>query len=300
MSLVEIRDLTVEYVKGKERFRAIDAISLSLSEGETLAVVGESGCGKTTLARAVLGLQPYTGEIKIEGRRVEGATPRQSEQVGMVWQDPYASLDPLWTIERSIREPGEIARRNVPVDELLTKVGLDPVMKSRFPHQFSGGQRQRVAIARAIGLNPKLVICDEPTAALDLSVQAQVLNLLKDIQDETRCSYLFISHDLATVSFLADRIAVMYLGKIVEIGPADEVMQRPKHPYTKLLLDSMLSHERIGLLPTASQGEIAPRTEQGCTFRPRCNRAQEACSVKQPELSELNAVHTVACYHPVP
>lgn len=242
---LRLESLTVDY----GTFRAVDGVSLEIAPGETVGLVGESGCGKTTVARAILGLQPYTGSIRINGQPVRGVARDQASRLGMIWQDPYASLNPLWRVGRSIQEPAVLCGQTIDLARVMHQVGLAPEMAERYPHELSGGQRQRVAIARAMALRPSLVLCDEPTAALDLSVQAQVLNLLKDVQQEVQCAYLYISHDLATVRYLADRIAVMYFGKIVELGPAEQVFSNPAHEYTRLLLDSMLSHERVGQLP---------------------------------------------------
>ena len=210
MSVLSVRDVRVEFMSPGGVVRALDGVSLDVETGEIVAVVGESGCGKTTLARAVLGLQPMSaGEITLNGRKVEGTTRTMARGVGMVWQDPYASLDPRWRVKDAITEAADLA--GVPADavELFDRVGLDQRWLDRYPHQLSGGQRQRVAIGRALAAEPPLVICDEPTAALDLSIRAQILNLLKTIQRDRGCSFLYISHDLTTVRFLADRVAVI-------------------------------------------------------------------------------------------
>ena len=256
-ALLEVQNARVEFAQQGGSVRALDGVSLRVDPGETLAVVGESGCGKTTLARAVLGLQPLTeGEISLKGKPVKGTPRNLAEQVGMVWQDPYASLNPKWKVGRSVQEPGNIVGRRSNPTEVFEEVGLDPQMLSRYPHQLSGGQRQRVAIGRALALKPPLVICDEPTAALDLSIRAQILNLLKDIQQKNRCSFLYISHDLTTVRFLADRVAVMYLGRIVEEGPTEKLFSDPRHPYTKALLDSAPSLEKLMQLPEPPVGRF--------------------------------------------
>lgn len=266
--------------------RALDGVSLSVEAGETVAVVGESGCGKTTLARGILGLQRLSsGTVRLhsDGEKVNGST--LAERIGMVWQDPYASLDPRWKVSRIIEEPGRIAGKAVDVSAILEEVGLSPETGDRYPHQMSGGQRQRVAIGRALALRPPLVVCDEPTAALDLSIQAQILNLLRDIQESRKCSILYISHDLTTVRFLADRVAVMYLGKIVEVGTTSSVFSNPMHPYTKALLDSAPSLERLGYLPEPAKGEVPDPSERidGCRYAPRCPRAIEPCRKGEPQ-----------------
>lgn len=249
-AVLSVKDLVVEYKTPGGILRAVDGVSLDVQPGETVAVVGESGCGKTTLARAILGLQPFVeGSILIQGSPVTGATRDQASRVGMVWQDPFASIDPQWTIRRIVGEAGVLSKRQVNLNQLLESVGLSAELAERYPHQLSGGQRQRAAIARALALHPPLVICDEPTAALDLSIQAQILNLLKDIQESQKCSFLYISHDLLTVRYLAHRVAVMYRGQFVETGTAEEVFENPKNDYTKALLDSAPSLEKLGLLP---------------------------------------------------
>ena len=299
--LLEIRDAKVEFGGPGGRVRALDGVSLKVEPGETVAVVGESGCGKTTLARAVLGLQPLVGgEIELGGTRVEGVSPTNAERVGMVWQDPYASLNPKWTVGRSVAEPLRIARKKGETDSIFEEVGLDPRMVTRYPHQLSGGQRQRVAIGRALALKPPLVICDEPTAALDLSIRAQILNLLKEVQRANGCSFLYISHDLTTVRFLADRVAVMYLGRIVEEGPTEAIFHDPRHPYTKALLDSAPSLERLLELPDAPPGEIPdPRTRfVGCRYAGRCPKAQEDCLRIDPEAT-YEGNRRFFCHHPV-
>jgi oligopeptide/dipeptide ABC transporter ATP-binding protein len=284
--LLDVQDVQVEFPVKGGAVRALDGVSLQVKTGETVAVVGESGCGKTTLARAVLGLQQLSGgAVKVQGRAVSGVAKGLASSIGMVWQDPYASLDPKWRVAKSIEEPLRLEGKSGSIEEILRDVGLDPKMATRYPHELSGGQRQRVAIARALALKPPLVICDEPTAALDLSIQAQVLNLLKELQSSLGCAYLYISHDLLTVRFLADRIAVMYLGRIVEEGPTEEVFRHPRHPYTKALL------EAAGEIPD-------PRTRfPGCRFAGRCPKAQQVCIDNDPEGRDIESVR-VWCHFP--
>jgi oligopeptide/dipeptide ABC transporter ATP-binding protein len=299
--LLQISNVSVEFPVGGGVVRALDGVSLVVNKGETVAVVGESGCGKTTLARAVLGLQPLSGgQIELDGLMVKGASRELAEKVGMVWQDPYASLNPKWPVSKSALEPQRIVGKQGSAATIFKEVGLDDRFLDRYPHQLSGGQRQRVAIGRALALKPPLVICDEPTAALDLSIRAQILNLLKDVQQQEGCAFLYISHDLTTVRYLADRVAVMYLGRIVEEGVTEEVFNRPKHPYTQALLESAPTLEKLMHLPEAPQGEIPdPRTRfPGCRFAGRCPNAQERCLSSDPAESR-DGEHRYFCHFPV-
>jgi oligopeptide/dipeptide ABC transporter ATP-binding protein len=235
----------------------------------------------------------------MNGRTITGTYREIAEEIGMVWQDPYASLDPKWRVGRSAIEASVIAHKPVTAPELFDEVGLDRDLVGRFPHELSGGQRQRVAIGRALALKPPLVICDEPTAALDLSIRAQILNLLKAVQAEKGCSFLYISHDLTTVRFLANRIAVMYLGRIVETGPTESIFERPRHPYTKALLDSAPTLDKLLQLPEAIPGEIPdPRTRfQGCRFEGRCPNAQGRCAQEDPPAT-VEGPRTFYCFFP--
>ncbi|MCZ7581448.1 MAG: ABC transporter ATP-binding protein [Fimbriimonadaceae bacterium] len=263
--------------------------------------MGESGCGKTTLARAVLGLQPVVqGTIDLLGQPIEQQRSRIAERVGMIWQDPFASLDPRWPVGKSVREPAAICKQTVDVPGLLLEAGLDPSHEGRYPHELSGGQRQRVAIARALALKPPLVICDEPTAALDLSIRAQILNLLKSIQAKSKCAFLYISHDLSTVRFLADRVCVMYLGRFVETGPIQRVFEQPMHPYTKALLDSAPTLEKLRRLPQPLPGELPDPRERfaGCRFAARCGNVLDVCRNSDPSPREEGGV-TYFCHNPV-
>lgn len=299
-SILRVEDVHVEFSSPGGSVRALDGVSLEVQRGEILAVVGESGCGKTTLARAVLGLQPLkSGSIQLLGQEVRGVVRNQAEKVGIVWQDPYASLDPRWRVGKSVGEPLRVLGQKFDAAALFEQVGLDPNLVTRFPHQLSGGQRQRVAIGRALSTKPPLVICDEPTAALDLSIRAQILNLLKDIQQQLHCSFLYISHDLMTVRFLADRITVMYLGRIVEEGPTEEVFASPRHPYTKALLDSAPTLEKLLHLPDAPAGEIPdPRTRFiGCRYAGRCPNLLEVCPRVDPRRT-LEGDREFYCHNP--
>ncbi len=299
--LLEVRDATVEFENQGRRFRALDRVSIRLDAASVLAVVGESGCGKTTLARAILGLQPLaSGEIFVQGKQIRRLEKDLAARVGIVWQDPYASLDPRWRVGDIVGEPFDMLGLPVESERVLEEVGLGAEFARRYPHQLSGGQRQRVAIGRALALRPPLVICDEPTAALDLSVQAQILNLLQDLKDEFNCAYLYISHDLLTVRFLADQIAVMYLGRVVEEGLAEPLFFSPLHPYTKMLLDAAPSIEKIGVLPPLSRDEAsdAPRSEVGCPFASRCPRAARICFEADPPWVERGGLRA-ACHFPL-
>lgn len=299
--LLAVEDVHVHFASPGGTVRALDGVSLEVGYGETVAVVGESGCGKTTLARVVLGLQPkVSGRVVFEGQEVHGTFKGIAEKIGMVWQDPFASLDPRWRVGKSVAEPLAIAGRKGSSAEIFDEVGLPSDFINRFPHQLSGGQRQRVAIGRALATKPPLVICDEPTAALDLSIRAQILNLLRDLQSKTNCSFLYISHDLTTVRFLADRVAVMYLGRIVEMGRTKDIFNHPRHPYTKALLDSAPSIDKLMELPEAPAGEIPdPRTHfEACRYASRCPNATAICVEKDPPpYSENGQVYY--CYHPV-
>jgi oligopeptide/dipeptide ABC transporter ATP-binding protein len=293
--------------------RAVDGVSLSIAPGETLGLVGESGCGKSTLSNAVVGLvKPTRGSIRVGGREVVGADADAlraiRRNVQMIFQDPALSLNPRMTIGESVGEPlrvrglasgGALKER---VATLLTSVGLRPEHAARYPHQFSGGQRQRVVIARALGLEPSLVVCDEPVSALDVSVRAQILNLLVDLQRRMGVAYLFVSHDLAVVRHICDRVAVMYLGRLVEVASRDTLFGAPKHPYTLALMSAVpepdpvrqRTRQRIvlqGDLPSPS------RVPTGCAFHTRCPRATALCSQERPALTPRPDGALVACHH---
>ena len=282
--------------KGKAILRAVDGVSFEIRRGETLALVGESGCGKSTVARLLVGLyRPTRGEVEFFGhdlREIDTAAGRGLRQkLQMIFQDPYASLNPRWRVADIIAEPlrahrvcktdAEAMQR---VDELLTLVRLAPADKEKYPHQFSGGQRQRLSIARALATHPEFLVCDEPTSALDVSVQAQVLNLMKDLQRELGLTYLFISHNLAVVRHISDRVGVMYLGKLVELAPKPTLFAAPRHPYTRMLLDAIPDLEMTGRARTPVAGEVPNplNPPSGCTFHPRCPHANERCRTEAP------------------
>ncbi len=309
--LIEVRNLVKHFPieNSDDVVKAVDGVSFDIFSGETLGLVGESGCGKSTVGKCLLRLyEPSSGEVLFEGQNLVGLPNKQMQllrrEMQIIFQDPYASLNPRLSILSTVSEPlkihgiGSKTQQRERTGELLSKVGLDPNYMNRYPHEFSGGQRQRIGIARALALNPKLIICDEPVSALDVSVQAQVVNLLQDLQAEFGLTYLFISHGLAVVEHISQRVAVMYLGKIVEVAEGRELYDNPLHPYTKALLSAIpvpnpkQKRERIvlkGDVPTP----INPPS--GCRFRTRCPWAIEDCAKVVPELREIKSNHFAAC-----
>lgn len=320
--LVEVRGLTRYFDVSKpwlnrviERtpksfVRAVHDVSFTIGKGETMALVGESGCGKSTVARLIAGLMPPTaGQIMFDGTDIATLTnPADMRAVRrrfqMIFQDPYASLNPRWRVADIIAEPirtfglardaGEVEAQ---VADLLRLVKLDPADGAKYPHEFSGGQRQRICIARALSNRPEFIICDEPTSALDVSVQAQILNLMRDLQDEFGLTYLFISHNLAVVRHMATRIGVMYLGKIAEIAPGDDLFRSPQHPYTRMLIDAVPDLDMSGRERRPVTGEVPNpiNPPSGCAFHPRCPHAFEPCGVTAPEMSASGTAE-VACH----
>ena len=315
--LLEVAGLAREFVvrrgliRAREvgRVRAVDRVSFSVARGETLALVGESGCGKSTTARMVLRLlEPSAGTIWFEGKDITGlcGAPLRAlrRRMQMIFQDPFASLDPRQRVDAIVEEPlilhgiGNAAARHARVAELLSLVGLSPEHATRYPHQFSGGQRQRIGIARALALEPALIVCDEPVSALDVSIQAQVINLLQDLQARMGLSYLFIAHDLAVVRHIADRVAVMYLGRIVELAPAATLFAAPAHPYTRHLLASVPRPEprRPPPRPPAPEPPSPLDPPTGCAFHPRCPFVIPRCTQEVPPLTERAPGQLAACW----
>jgi oligopeptide transport system ATP-binding protein len=293
--------------------KAVDDISFDITEGETLGLVGESGCGKSTTGRAILQLyKPTAGSVEFNGRDLvklkSGDMRRMRRELQMIFQDPYASLNPRMTVGSIIGEPLEIhnlakgREKTERVQELLRTVGLNPYFANRYPHEFSGGQRQRIGIARALAVEPKFIVCDEPISALDVSIQAQIINLLEELQEKLGLTYLFIAHDLAVVRHISDRVAVMYVGKIVEVTDRNEIFDNPLHPYTRALLssipipDPVLEKRRTRMILVGDvPSPVNPPT--GCRFNPRCPYAEDNCRTDEPPLAEVRSGHWVACHY---
>ena len=320
-SLIHVRDLKKHFpirqglIFEKEvgSVKAVDGISFDIQSGETLGLVGESGCGKTTAGRTILGLYPLTsGSAIISGISLENASKEEIKilrrKANIIFQDPYASLNPRWTVSAIIGEPLRVhhlysstKERDERVHQLMLKVGLSPRLINRFPHEFSGGQRQRIGVARALASDPEFIVCDEPISALDVSIQAQVVNLLEDLQDEFHLTYLFIAHDLSMVRHICDRVAVMYLGRIVELADRNELYENPLHPYSGSLLsavpvpDPKVSRQRKRII---LPGDVPSPSNPppGCRFHPRCPIAKPHCSQIDPEWREITPGHWVACH----
>jgi oligopeptide/dipeptide ABC transporter ATP-binding protein len=313
--LLQVRDLRKYfYTEGlfssdKIPVRAVDGVSFSIRKGETLGLVGESGCGKTTAGKSILRLiEPTSGGVSFRGQDILGldreAMRKLRPHMQFIFQDPYESLNPRMKVEEIVGEGLEVHRiargkeKSRRVSELLEKVGLHPQDAQRYPHEFSGGQRQRIGIARAISLNPDLIVADEPVSALDVSIQAQILNLLTDLRDQLGLTYLFISHDLRVVKYISDRIAVMYMGKIVEMAGSEDLFKQPLHPYTQALLKAIpkldLSQKREEIL--AKEDLRRTQLEGGCLFQPRCPHSREKCQTEDPLLLDEGEDHFVACH----
>ena len=318
MNLLEVKNLKVHFPvrhgmfsRVRESVKAVDGVSFSIAPGETLGLVGESGCGKSTLGRAILRLvEPTAGEIFLNGEnltRMNGAELRsRRRKFQMIFQDPFGSLNPRMTVEDIVGEALDIhdltdgsSARHKRIADLLKAVGLDAAYARRYPHEFSGGQRQRIGIARALAVEPEIIICDEPVSALDVSVQAQIINLLRDLQQERGIAYLFIAHDLAVVEHISRRVLVMYLGKIVESADAKEIIRAPRHPYTQALISAVpevdpdTKRQRI-VLPGDVPSPIHP--PGGCPFHPRCPIAEARCKTEAPILTEGEKSHFAACH----
>jgi oligopeptide transport system ATP-binding protein len=318
VNLLEVKNLKVYFPvkhglfsRVRQYVKAVDDVSLTIAPGETLGLVGESGCGKTTLGRAIIRLlEPNAGSILLDGEdilRLRGnELRRRRRKFQMIFQDPYGSLNPRMTVSQIIGEAIDIHQlaestdaRRARINDLLRDVGLDPSHAERYPHEFSGGQRQRIGIARALAVEPKLIVCDEPVSALDVSVQAQIVNLLMDLQQQRGLAYLFIAHDLAVVEHISRRVMVMYLGRAVEVAEAKKLVRSPKHPYTQALLSAVpvvdpdSKRKRI-MLPGDVPSPIAP--PPGCAFNPRCPVKVDRCEVEIPPLREIEPGHWVACH----
>ncbi len=295
----------------RQMLRAVDGVDFEIRKGETLSLVGESGCGKSTVARLVVGLyRPTRGSMVFDGTDMANLDSRSEierirKRFQMIFQDPFASLNPRWRVGKIIAEPivvhglmkDPVAIR-ARVDELLRQVGLSPADQEKFPHEFSGGQRQRISIARALSSNPEFLVCDEPTSALDVSVQAQILNLMKDLQRQLGLTYLFISHNLAVVYYISDRVGVMYLGKLVEVADVQTLFTRPQHPYTRMLLDAIPDLDMSGRPRTPVAGEVPNPIDppSGCTFHPRCPFANDRCRTEVPVARAAKTGARVACH----
>ena len=324
-ALVETRALSKRFVKRldlaakiarrlgvkveEEVVHAVDGVNLTVEEGEVVGLVGESGCGKSTIGRMIAGiLEPSEGEILFRGKAIDGGNPAEQQAVAlqtqMIFQDPFASLNPRLKVEEIIGEAplvhGIVSRAELPgyIEEMMRRVGLDPEYRRRYPHQFSGGQRQRIGIARALAVRPVFLVCDEAIAALDVSIQAQVLNLFMDLREDLDLTYLFISHDLGVVEHVSDRVVIMYLGRVVEVARTEELFQEPNHPYTQALLKEVPRLDARGLDYQPIEGEIPSPLDppSGCHFHPRCPYAGQRCREERPQLREIAPARWSACH----
>ncbi|MAT04581.1 MAG: peptide ABC transporter ATP-binding protein [Acidimicrobiaceae bacterium] len=313
-AVLRVEDLVVEFPIGRHQtVSAVAGISFDVMPGETLGIVGESGCGKSTTGRAIMQInEPTSGSVVFQGRDLTELSPEELRsartKIQMIFQDPISSLNPRRKVRDSVKDPLDIWRRGTEqerfdlVDSVLEQVGIDPARAAESrPHEFSGGQCQRISIARSLVLDPTMIICDEPVSALDVSVQAQVLNLLEDLKAKYGLTLIFIAHDLAVVKNISDRVAVMYLGKLCEVADSDDLYARPAHPYTNVLVESIpVPDPEVAVTRAAAIGEppspVAPPS--GCRFHPRCPNADELCSTTEPEIREIAPAHYVACHHP--
>lgn len=316
--LLEINGLKIYFMvkssgprERKKQVKAVDGVSFSVNRHETFGIVGESGCGKTTTGKAILQLiKPTSGEILYDGKNLSDKRNRKEtlelkREIQIIFQDPFSSLDPRFTVGKFIAEPlvvhkiGTKEERRQRVLELMKEVGLREDQYDRFPHEFSGGQRQRIGIARALALNPSLIVCDEPVSALDVSIQAQVLNLMKTLQKKYGLTYIFISHNLSVVKHICDRIGVMYLGNLVEIAKKEQLFENPRHPYTSALLDAIpIPDPDVKTMTQMLTGDVPSAMDPpgGCCFHTRCKYAKEICSKEKPPLKEIESGHCVACH----